>query len=226
MSIAEKLQAIAENQQAVYDAGYAKGQAAGGEDILQYATNADYLFNAATFPDGYELTINIPNMTENANRLVRYAKGVKKVVLKGNTANNAIGLQYAFQNDSKGMLEIVDATEWGEGGLKPTYANNCFANNKLQSILGEIDMSVVVNVSSMFNSAESLMDVRFKANTIKKSLEFGQSYNLTADSVQSIVDGLADLTGQTTQTLTLHKNIALTDDQKATISGKNWTLVQ
>ena len=38
MSIAEKLTTIAENQQAVYDAGYAKGQAEGEVDTARAAS--------------------------------------------------------------------------------------------------------------------------------------------------------------------------------------------
>ena len=39
MSIAEKLQTIAENQQNVYNAGYEKGKAEGGDDFLNVRTN-------------------------------------------------------------------------------------------------------------------------------------------------------------------------------------------
>ena len=225
MSIAEKLAVIAENEQKVYDAGYAAGQAEGGVDVFQYATNLDYLFNSATFPDGYELTINAPNFMENANRLVRFATGVKKVTLKGNTANNTASLQYAF-NSAK-SLEIVDASEWGAGGLKPTYFNSTFADAQaLHTILGEIDCSALVNVNGTFSSALALKEIRIKAGTLARSFSFMNSSLLSAESIQSIIDGLADLTGKDTQTLTLHANIVLTDEQKATISGKNWTLVQ
>ena len=51
-----------------------------------------------------------------------------------------------------------------------------------------------------------------------------RSSKLSAESVQSIIDGLA-IVG-TAQTLTLHSSIVLTDEQKAQISSKNWTLVQ
>jgi hypothetical protein len=47
---------------------------------------------------------------------------------------------------------------------------------------------------------------------------------LTAESIQSIIDGLATVT--TAQTLTLNKAIVLTDEQKATINAKGWTLAQ
>ena len=45
--------------------------------------------------------------------------------------------------------------------------------------------------------------------------------------MQSIIDGLKDLTGAESQTLTFHSAVGnkLTDTQKATITAKNWTLV-
>ena len=79
----------------------------------------------------------------------------------------------------------------------------------------------------MFNYIYSLVNVRFVANTIKLSIAFAQSDNLSTETIQSIIDGLADLTGGTAQTLTLHSTVGskLTDTQKATITAKNWTLV-
>jgi hypothetical protein len=55
-------------------------------------------------------------------------------------------------------------------------------------------------------------------------MSLAQSSKLTSESVQSIINGLATVT--TAQTLTLNKAIALTDEQKATIQTKGWTLVQ
>jgi hypothetical protein len=45
--------------------------------------------------------------------------------------------------------------------------------------------------------------------------------------MQSIIDHLKDLTGQTPQKLTFHATAGgkLTDVQKAAITAKNWTLV-
>ena len=50
---------------------------------------------------------------------------------------------------------------------------------------------------------------------------------IDAESVQSIIDCLVDLTGQTSKNLRLHNNIGekLTQAQKDAISAKNWTLV-
>ena len=229
MTIAEQIIRAKADYDEVYSAGYAKGKSEGGdsgEDLFQYATNGAHLFASATFPDNYELTINMPNVIESAERIVRYAKGLRKVTLKGNTENKAISFQYAFQGDSKSLLEIVDATEWGDGGMKPSYANSMFANQKLHTVLGAIDFSECVNVNSTFADARGLIYIRFKAETLSRTLSMLQCASLSDESIQSIIDGLADLTGGTQQRIEFHSTVVakLTDEQMQTILNKNWTL--
>ena len=76
-----------------------------------------------------------------------------------------------------------------------------------------------------FYFCSSLTDF-YCTGTIGKSIEFPHCGLLSDESLQNIVDCLADLTGETTQTLTLYKTVGekLTDTQKATITAKNWTL--
>ena len=78
-----------------------------------------------------------------------------------------------------------------------------------------------------FANTKSLVDFRVVEQSIKFSFSWVTCLNLSTDTIQSIIDGLADLTGGTAQTLTLHANVGakLTDEQKATITAKNWTLV-
>ncbi len=89
------------------------------------------------------------------------------------------------------------------------------------------DLSSATNINNMFNYNNALKEVRFIANSIPLSISFGYCLLLSDTSIQSIIDGLADLTGGTAQTLTLHATVGakLTDEQKATITAKNWTLV-
>jgi hypothetical protein len=68
-----------------------------------------------------------------------------------------------------------------------------------------------------------LQNLKVVPETIKCNFAITMN-TLTAESIQSIIDGLATVT--TAQTLTLHKNIVLTDEQKATINAKGWTLAQ
>ena len=113
-----------------------------------------------------------------------------------------------------------------------TRFDYAFYNNRaLETIDGTpLDFSSVVNVNYIngcFTGCGALKEVRFVANSIKVKMSFANSPDLSAETTQSIIDGLADLTGGTAQTLTVHKTVGekLTDEQKATITAKNWTLV-
>lgn len=59
------------------------------------------------------------------------------------------------------------------------------------------------------------------------AISFDSSPLLTNASVQSIIDHLRDKTGLTAPTLTFHTTVGgkLTEEQKAAITAKNWTLV-
>ena len=93
--------------------------------------------------------------------------------------------------------------------------------------IGEMDISSATKVTSMFGNCSGLVRVSFVPACIKLSISFAQSSKLDDASIQSIIDGLADLTGAIAQTLTLHATVGakLTDAQKATATAKNWTLV-
>ena len=82
----------------------------------------------------------------------------------------------------------------------------------------------MTNVSNMFYYCSSLEEFRIKANTLAISMSFIHCPALSERTIESIINGLA--TVDTAQTLTLNKNIILTDEQKATINAKGWTLAQ
>jgi len=77
----------------------------------------------------------------------------------------------------------------------------------------------------MFNGCSSLRNITM-IGIINKGVSFANSSKLTNASVQSIIDALADLTGTTAQTLTLHSTVvdSMTEAQADTIYRKNWTL--
>ena len=96
---------------------------------------------------------------------------------------------------------------------------------------GNLESGSLVNVkpthtwSNAFANCSSLVNITF-SGTIGKAISFAQSSKLSTASIQNIIDCLADLTGQTAQTVTFHKTVGelLTQAQKDTISAKNWTL--
>lgn len=100
----------------------------------------------------------------------------------------------------------------------------------LKVIEGEpLDFSAAKSSSSLqntFANCTQLVEIRIKENTIKISFSIPQTQVLSADSVQSIINGLADMTEQTAPTLTLNTVVKqkMTETQIAEITAKNWTL--
>lgn len=106
---------------------------------------------------------------------------------------------------------------------KSTAARFMFTNSAIETIEEPLDFSRVSDPMNAF-ACDHLTEVRFVSGTIKKTISFNRCAKLSAQSIQSIIDGLATVT--TAQTLTLNSAIILTDEQKATITAKGWTLAQ
>lgn len=192
---------------------------AGGQNLFEYATQPTNVYTSSPFPDGSEFEINLP-IAKNITGLFWATKGLKKITVKGNTAGNLVIIDNAFRE-----LPSVETVDLSGFNCKVKRANTAFyLSRKLKNILGVLDFSEALAYNNLFGYCEALEEVRFKANSIKFSISFANSSKLSAESVQSIIDGLA--TVETAQTLTLHSSIVLTDEQKATIESKGWTLVQ
>lgn len=97
----------------------------------------------------------------------------------------------------------------------------------LEEIIGELDLSKITSANvqnNPFNGCTSLVEVRFTKESIKYNLSFTQSSQLSDESIQSILDGLANVTG--TRTLTFHSAVyaKLTEEQKQSATDKGWTI--
>ena len=151
------------------------------------------------------LTVNSDALPVNTNDVFRMAdNNTSDVTLKQLTLNVDLSQSTNMGNMFRGMrrMKVIDGTPI-----------NCSA--------------VTVAMAYSFYLCNSLEEVRFEPGTIYVSISFNTSTSLSAETIQSIIDGLADLTGATAQTLTFNRSVEqkLTDAQKATITAKNWTLV-
>lgn len=201
MSIAEKLLFIAENQQKVFDAG----KAAGGLNDLP----AGYLKIDPAWTSWYMLFNGRPSMAQN---------------LTYSDSANVTNFNGAFQSWTSLMgtftipsLDLRKATNIGSMFL---YSDGIVE-------IGQMDISNATSVNYAFNGCTRLERITFVPGCIKVSISFLASSLLDAGSVQSIIDGLADLTGKEQQTLTFHATVGgkLNEEQKAQIAAKNWFLV-
>ena len=89
-----------------------------------------------------------------------------------------------------------------------------------------LDLSSAGNVNRMFISATKMREIRFVAGSINGNIHLGDTALWSDESIQSIIDGLADLTGSDAKTITLHDTVGakLTEEQKAQATAKNWTI--
>ena len=98
-----------------------------------------------------------------------------------------------------------------------------FASSGIETIEEPLDFSHVSNPLNAF-ACDHLTEIRFVSGTIKVNIDFSRCAKLSAQSIQSIIDGLATVTEA--KSLTLNSAIVLTDAQKASITAKGWTLAQ
>lgn len=205
-----------------YDQGYEDGYNEGNS--IYYATSAGSIYRSAIFPENAELTVRFKNTPNDFGNFAFTAINLKALkIISENKTNNSANYVNAFR--SVPTLEKLDITEHE---AKPNALNWAFLGDiNLKSILGKWDLSECAECTLWLSSCSKLENIEFASNTIKISISFVWCPLLTDKSIQSIIDGLADLTGGTAQTLTLHSTVgaSLTDEQKAVITAKNWTLV-
>lgn len=210
-----------------YNNGYAKGETDGYNNgytdgvasvpnPLEYATYTTSMFKNATFPENYELTLNLPNVTF-IGTMFQNVKNIVKATIKGNTNENSLECASSFAGTS---LVTIDLTEFC---MKAKNAHNLFGNSMaLQEVKGIIDLTESTGNTNIAYTCVELKEIRFKANSIKLSISFSHSSKLSAESVQSIIDGLA--TVETAQTITLHKDVKILQAQVDSANAKGWTV--
>ena len=106
-----------------------------------------------------------------------------------------------------------------------TFSSTFNGATKMKTIR-KLSVTEQATFPNAFTNCKALENITIEG-TIGANIAFPDSSLLTTTSVQSIIDCLKDLTGATAQTLTFHATVgaALTAEQKAAITAKNWTLV-
>lgn len=233
-----------------YDKGFAEGEAIGfekghtdgvAEGIEQGKTNGKQFLNgvtAITFDDlnligEKEFEINVPLIT-NYYLMFRCVNGVVNTTLEhltiggGNPTNLGFLLSCPYEHSEKTLKRVTLNFDTSKC---TTFQQTFACRQGLEVIDGKpLDCSSAKTsgaFSTTFNYCKTLKEIRFVPNTIYLGISLGHSSLLSAESIQSIIDGLADLTGATAQNVKFHATVGakLTDGQKATITAKNWTLV-
>lgn len=230
MGIAEKVLQLKQD----FDNVYAAGQAAGGVDILPFLTTARFYSMNDFGKSAVELNLyrlydlgSLFYESETSDE-TRVNKTVEHLTINSGEPTSMYA-SFACGNYSDTTLKRLtlnfDTSKCS--GFFQTFRGR----RALEIIDGNpLDFSSVSNANNLngpFMFCGNLIELRVVANTIKYNFNISSCGNLSAETIQSIIDGLVDLTGGTAQTLTLHATVGgkLTDEQKATITAKNWTLV-
>lgn len=161
--------------------------------------------------------LEIPSLnTSKGTNMTRMFNGYNGVTLPWiiDTTNVTI---FERMFDGAPNIEAITFTSTYNGVNFTHMFNYC---SKLKSI-SELDLSNCTDNTDMFMGCSSLENISFVPETIKLSISITSAY-LTAESKQSIFDGLATVT--TAQTLTLNANLKILQSQVDSANAKGWTV--
>ena len=151
-----------------------------------------------------ELTINVSS-AEDISGLVGQDCSIKRVNFIGNCNKVKTSTNMAIW----GSLEEI----------------HCYTD---ETMTEEIPLDLSSNTTTtMFYNAPQFKHAMFAPQSIKISMDVGYTSVLDDSTIQSFVDGFADMTGQTAPTLKVNKKVGekMTDEQKTTLTAKNVILV-
>lgn len=219
MSIADKLTAIAENEQKVYDAG--------STNLLNHLTNNKERYDFSKFFYGADCTGLTFDSTffENAtttNSLFYLYQGTelpKGVIMPKATSIGNSGFGAAYYITEIYDMQIPVQSTW----------NNCFNScGELVTIGFPIKSDVNTVFPNIFYGCRELVNVTFDGE-IGQNISMSACTKLSHDSLMSLINTLYDYKAEgstTTRTATLGAtNLAkLTDTEKAIATQKGWTL--
>jgi hypothetical protein len=154
--------------------------------------------------------------------MLNNTRGCRTVIISGNANNEAVSFNGTFMQCWD--VEVIDFSKFY---LKGSNFTNTFYNaRKLREIKGMFDFSEKPSVGNIFLTTPALEELRIKEKTLHGSMTLSSSPLLSDASIQSIIDGLADLADQTSQKVSFHSTVLakLTDGQLEQITAKNWTI--
>lgn len=224
MSIAEKLLRAKQDLDDAYSAGFEKGKSQGGS--VPWASYLDVVkFKTDIWADE-ETVIDIPTLSSISEifQNVQFTK-IKKLTIKSDTPIK--GASNAFNSPWGGTAFLETLVLDCDFSQCTLFDNWLMRQQKLKRIEGQpFNLSGATRLSSFSNYANKVEYFRVVPETIMVSFYIEHWSKLDADTIQSVIDGLADMTGGDAKTLTLHADVKakLTETQLATITGKNWTV--
>ena len=201
----------------------------GGLEVERYATLIN-LENLNLFGTE-EVVLNLDNAKSLENFYYSKSETENKTVkhITINCPNQITSMRTTFSGGSYPDYFLEHITLNVDTSKSQWWINAFFRMFKLKIIDGMPLNPIKDNgngFQSCFGQCSEIEQIRFVEKSILRNISFSATDKLSDESIQSIINGLAELTGGTAQTLTLNATVGakLTDTQKATITAKNWTL--
>lgn len=218
MTISEKIARAKQDYDDVYNAGYNKGQTEadgydkGYADGVEQGKQAEY----DRFWDEYQ----------NYGRRTNYYQAFVQFGWNDSTLNPKYPITCKYSNSGSYVFQSCRATRIPVTVLiENVKAEGTFYYAQKLETISLLVLNGVTSFSNCFAGCSALKDLTIEGS-IDVSINISATAVLSNASVQSIIDHLKDLTGQTAQTLTLHADVKgrMTEEQIASITDKNWTL--
>lgn len=220
MDVSTKTAFVAAYQQKVYDAGYAAGMenAEPSDNPFVYATWAGDVFTSSIFPNNYDLELVFSSTSIGMSNILKSARGLRSATITFNSKSLPTRLDYAFQSCQAKIINFPN-------GVYPSTLAGTFASAAaLHTITGEIDASACTSFQAAFSMATALVEIRFKPGSINAAIDFSVCGRLSAESKQSIIDGLAEVDDRKPIKFSASVLASLTEEQIGTIQYKGWDL--
>ena len=227
MSIAEKLAKIAENEQAVFEAGK-KSEYDTFWDVYQENGNMTYYAYAfagvgwtqSVFKPKYNIEPVTPTSMFSSSRIVDIRPQTIGVDVD---FSKCTSFYYLCSNSTIKYIGVVDCSRAIAGDFIFNFAENLVSVEKI--IMPE-NMTWAGFADKSFENAKKLEHIRIEG-VIRRSTNLSWSVVLKKESITSIVQALSDTAeGQTITFSQTAKEAAFTDAEWAVLIGTkpNWTI--
>ena len=185
------------------------------DNLQDNGTRTDY---TATFGAGWnDETYKPKYIVAPINALEMY-RNSRMTKIIGVDFSNCTSLQDTFMDAKAEEISLVDCSKVAR------LANTFYRAINLKTLSLKVVTSNVF--ANTFNYASAIENLSVEG-AIGTSLNLSWASVLSNDSVQNIINCLADLTGGTTQTLDFHSDVVakLTTEQQTQIFNKNWEVI-
>lgn len=231
----ETIGAYASKVGEVYNKGYEKGKAEGGGLPKQFewvycatspSINFDFIREEEVeFTLPVATSLSIPSLTTINDVLKHITFNFERPV------TNLAGAFFSIiPTGSVGVTVLERITINADTSQCTDFSSFVRSMNSLFTTIDgtPFDFSSATKIGIFCNRCSRLAYLRVVPKTIKVSANFSGSTSWSDESLDSIFEGLADLTGSETQTLTMNTKLQATIEANQTwlakITGRNWTL--